>query len=152
MTINDILNTRDLTNVDIAPPLIKDGSTVTFDVMKVELVTSKQDPDEQNVAISLETAHECVGNKPGVVLPARRKFTHTISLKQVSKDGKDLSELVDRNLAAFKLAALGTKAGSFAPLEQYLGRQVNAVVSIQKDKNGVYADQNRIARFIAPKN
>lgn len=148
----EILNSRDLTEVDIQPPLIKDGSTVTFDVMKVELVASKQDPDEQNVAISLETAHECASNKPGVTLPPRRKFTHVISLKQVGKDGQDLSEMVDRNLAAFKLAALGTKAGPFAPLEQYMGRQVNGVVSIQKDKTGVYADQNRIARFVVPKN
>ena len=146
--ILDILNTKDLTTVDLVPPLIKDGAKVTFDVMSLELVASKSDPDETNIQIKLETAHEVPSNK-GTMLPPRRKFTHTISLKTTSKDGADLTDMVERNCAAFKSAALGTKAGTFMPLEQYLGRQVVGVVTIQKDKTGAYGDQNRISRFIS---
>ena len=149
-SILDLLNTKDLSTVDLTPPLIKDGATVTFDVLKVELVAGKSDPSEQNVSISLETAHETPSSKGGT-LPARRKFTHTISLKTTGRDGQDLTDMVERNLAAFRKAALGTASGAFMPLEQYLGRQVNASVRIQKDNTGVYADQNRIARFIEAK-
>jgi len=146
-TILDLLNTKDLTDVDLVPPLMKDGSKVTFDILKVEIVASKSNPDEQNVQVSLETAHEVPSNKGGVI-PARRKFTHTISGKTTSRDGSDITELVERRLAEFKQAALGTKAGLFTPLEQYLGRQIVGVVTIQKDTTGAFGDQNRINRFV----
>jgi len=146
-TILDLLNTKDLTDVDLVPPLMKDGSKVTFDILKIELVPSKSDPDETNLQVNLETAHEVPSNKGGTI-PARRKFTHTISLKTTSKDGADLTDMVERRVTEFKQAALGTKAGTFMPLEQYLGRQVVGVVSIQKDKTGAFGDQNRIGRFV----
>ena len=49
-------------------------------------------------------------------------------------------------LADFKEAALGTKAGPFNPIEQYLG--VTLTVRLKIDRNEQYGTKNVVARYV----
>ena len=148
-SILDILNTADLTDVSIRPPLIKNETDVQFTVISCKLVPAK-DGVNQNVEIILRTVGDYASNRAGVDVTAGKEFTYWISLKQVDKNGKDRTDPIKRDCTAFKLAATGSKAGSFMPLEQYVGRQVTGRVIVDKDEKGQYGDQNRIVRWIAP--
>lgn len=147
--ILDILNTQDLTDVSLRPPLIKNETNVLFNIVSVKQEPAK-DGSNQNIVIYLKTAAEVPSATPGKTISAGWPMTYWISLKPVDKNGADRRDNILRDCAAFKLAATGTKAGGFLPLEQYIGRQITARVVTEKDANGVYADQNRIAKWVPP--
>ena len=56
---------------------------------------------------------------------------------------------IERRLAAFRKACLGDTAGSFFPLDQYVGCVVKASVKVQPPRDD-YPERNAISRYLAP--
>jgi hypothetical protein len=104
---------------------------------------------DKNIEVMVKLAQPAPSEKPGENIDPGYPLTSWISLKPVDKNGKDRTDQIIRECTAFKLCVTGSKAGSFYPLEQYVGRQVLGTVSIEKDESGQYADQNRV-RFTPP--
>ncbi len=149
--ILELLN-RDLDAVDTTTPLLKHGSKVLFNIASCKMVPTK-DGTSQNVEVVLKLVADSPNNKGGFV-KAGSQLTHRISLKLVDKNGDRRDQPngpIQRDLARFRKAVTGSQGGAFLPCDQYIGRQVMATVSIEKDATGQYGDQNRIARWEEPK-
>jgi hypothetical protein len=141
----DVLS-RDLTAVDLEPPLFKDGQNVVFEVKGITASDNKK--GNPQLVVDLVTVNPEPHSKGGQ-FPAGKKYTHRIQLGLTSKDGKDISSLVDRRLKEFRLGATGNGNGAFGDPNQYVGCRLTAVMSIRPPSEG-FGKQNDIARFIKP--
>ena len=143
----DMLN-QPLTENDLEASLFPDGAIVVFEVKKATL---DQTPDEETgvprnlMIFELATANEENTSK-GTKFQVGYPFTYYISLNTTSKKGRDIEELVRRNLANFRKAATGS-VGPFGMPEQYVGRRLTAVMAIEVNERG---RQNRIQKFVNP--
>ncbi len=92
-------------------------------LLKIEAVTTQPDQDIDGKAVE----------------PGHKIFTQ-ISLKPTEKyDPK-------KALAEFMESVLGTKNGTFAPIDQYLGLEFVAQVKVTQSDE--YGTQNQIARYV----
>ncbi len=135
--LNDILG-ADLSTTETGFPVIAPG-VYAFQVGQMELKDSKSKAGAKNLSIECKLTQPAA-DRNGKVIKAGFPLYHTISLAASDKyDPK-------KNLAQFKEAVLGTKDGTFMPLEQYMGQSFTARVKIESSEQ--YGDQNRIDAFI----
>lgn len=137
-----ILDT-DLTSVDISRPLLSKGA-VRFVVSELKVEPSK-DGSKENLTITLKTDQDHKDVKGNPIRPGFM-LTHRISLTPTEKYPEDR---IAAELKRFRLAVTGEDSGSFAPLDQYVGKNVDANVDVESDPDGKYPDQNRV-RWILP--
>ncbi len=134
----DPLN-MDLSNTSTSMPVLAPGP-YALRVNKMEVRNSKTAGKEGNKNLSIEL----VLTEPAQTIDGKTltKFSvfHTISLTPTEKYDPT------GNLAKFKEAVLGTKAGAFAPFEQYYGQTV--MVQLVVESSVQYGDQNKIKSFI----
>lgn len=139
-SVLDILN-QDLTDVDMSNPLLPKGD-YPLEVKKVEQVESKNKPGNYLVKIQLATTedYQSVSGEP---IPKGTYLFDQISLTPTEKYTK-LN--IQKRCKAFRQACTGETSGAFGPLEQYVGRTVNARVRIDEADDN-YPARNSIARY-----
>ena len=138
----DILSAN-LTDVDISRPMLAAGVVdLVVSEMKVE---PNKTGDKQNLNIVFKTVNNERSVKGDTLNPGFTLF-HTVSLTPTEKYTVDR---IGQSLKSIRVAATGDTSGSFAPVDQYVGKVLTAKVYVEEDKNGVYPAQNRIKQFVA---
>lgn len=139
--------TKDLTAVDLEPPLFLDGAKVAFEVKEATIGQAKES-GEPLITFTLATLNPEKATKSRT-LPKGRTFKHRINLGKTSKKGDDITEIRDRNLKQFRAACGCGLSGQFGHPTTYVGKRLVAVMGIEKG-TGSFGDQNRITKFILP--
>lgn len=136
----DLLN-ADLTTVDITRALMKKGP-MTFTVADVKIEKSK-DQKKDLVVFTFKSKYESEDTKGGKLKPG-----FTITDRTTITPGGDLTEeKIMTSLARRREELTGDHSGKFAPVEQYIGKEVEALVDIETDRTGQYGDQNRLRKI-----
>jgi hypothetical protein len=134
---------NDLTDVSTERPVLPEG-IVELKVTSIK-VKENEKTGKTSLQITLATIADLEAQNGAIVHPG---FPLTTYIGLVPNDkGTYTEEDINRNLAQFKEAALGTKEGAFMPLEQYDGCVLTANIGIEIDESGEYPDRNRIKNF-----
>lgn len=138
----DILS-ADLSSVDVSRPMLAAGVVeLVVSDLKVE---PNKDGTKQNLNMVLKTTSNERSSRGDTLSPGFTLF-HTVSLTPTEKY---TAERIGQSLKGIRLAATGESGGTFAPIDQYIGKTLTAKVYVEEDKNGVYPAQNRIKSFVA---
>jgi hypothetical protein len=141
------LFTQDLTNVDLTAPLLVPGPyTLTVCEMKLE---DNKDKTAKNIVITLQTKFAARGTKGETFQPGRKLY-HYVSLMEVDKNNEPRKDRILQDLKRIRLSA-GLGGGSFGTLDSYIGRDVDVVLDVESDKNGVFGDKNVIKKWVEKK-
>lgn len=146
-TITDLsaLFTQDLTNIDITRPLIADKTLGRFRITDLKVMPNKHETG-QIMKVDLVSEDDLRDNKNTLHPAGFFKLFHRMSITPTEEY---TLERVQQELK--KLMAACNRTGAFGDPSSYIGEVVTAMVVIEKDKNGVYDDQNRIKYFVAKK-
>jgi len=135
--ITNDLDSMDLSNVETGIPLLADGLYV-LQVAELSTKANKKGTGS-NLNFKFVTTEPCVDIKGNPVNPGFPVYDLISLVKSEKYDPIP-------KLAEFKEAVTGSKAGSFNPLEQYLGLTVTVKLKVERDAE--YGDKNRIQRYI----
>jgi len=133
--LNALLNS-DLKDVPTTRPLL--NGLVKLKVRKMSIEENKA-KDGNNLNCEFATVEPAVATD-GRNVNAGLVIFHTVSLKETEK----YNPL--ENLAKLREAITGDKAGSFAPIEQYLDMEFMAKVKPELSEQ--YGDRTVIAQFV----
>jgi hypothetical protein len=136
----DLLN-ADLTTVDTSRSLMKKGP-MTFTISEVKMEKSK-DNSKDMVVFTFKSKFDTEDTKGGK-LNAGYTLIDRIVITPTEKKTEDS---ILKDLARRREEITGDKSGRFAPIEQYIGKEVEAVVDIEVDKTGEFGDQNRLRKI-----
>jgi hypothetical protein len=141
------LLTTDLTNVDISRPLLPKGGPVRLTITEMKVEKSK-DGQKDLLVTTFKTVFKCKSapNSQGATVDLNPGFT-MIDRMTLTPSEKRSEEQILGDLARRRSEILGSAAGSFMPLEQYLNKQVDAMIGIEVDESGAFGDQNRIKKL-----
>jgi len=141
------LSNTDLSTVQTALPTLADG---LYEATVAEIKTkpnSKGTGHNLEIKVTLNSsAPALVNDQPTTVNPGFPVFD-TISLVQTTDEAGAVKYDPLPKLAAFREACTGSKAGSFMPLEQYIGARIAIRTKIETDKTGQYAPRARIMKY-----
>lgn len=154
----NLLN-EDLTKVDISRPVLKKGGPLRFVVaeMKKEKTKATANQSDDKASWMLVTTFKTVfpweGTKEGERINAGFTLTERVMLTPTEgkgdKRGRD-EEMILKDLKRLRMAILGEEKGSvgnFLPLDQYLRKEVDAIIDIEEDESGQYGPQNRLRKM-----
>lgn len=136
--LNSLLNS-DLGNVATSLPLLK--GLAELEVIEITIKDNKAgDGSGINCTFALVNPMTSIDGRP---VNAGFKVFHNVSLKETPKYSP---EMIQTNIARLKEGITGSKAGSFAPVEQYVGQKFMAQLAPKMDDQ--YGDKTVIARFV----
>jgi hypothetical protein len=145
--LNELMN-ADLGNVQTAMPVLDPG-THLVKVAAMDLVDNK-DGTGKNLNIKFALVNPGSATINGVAAQVNPGYPvfHIISLNESrDKNTNELKYDPRVKLAQFREAVLGTKAGSFFPLEQYINRDVAIKTSIDTKDEAQFGKRVRIDRM-----
>lgn len=135
---------NDLTTVDPSYPVLPAGSYV----MKVSdiKVEKAKDGVGDNLVIKLSLDQQAKDDRGRQVFPGHI-ITDRISLATTAKYSE---ESIQKRLKAFQLAHFKESEcpAKFAPIDQYIGKQLTVKLRIEEDSTGQYDPSNRIAKYV----
>lgn len=136
----DLLNV-DLTSIDISRPLLEG-------VFKVKvanlLVVPNKAGDGQNLSYTLTLAQGAMSAQ-GKPVEEGFPISGSISLKSTERYSE---EAVMARLKQFRLCFTGEETGSFAPLDQYIGRE--GFVRLRREVGLDGAERTAVGAFLRP--
>lgn len=136
--LNSLLNSE-LGNVDTSQPLLK--GLAELKVIEVTIKDNKAgDGSGINCTFALVNPMIATNGQP---VNAGFKVFHNVSLKETPKYSPAMIQV---NIARLREGITGSKAGSFAPVEQYEGMTFMAQLAPKMDDQ--YGDKTVIARFV----
>jgi len=146
MNIQDLLS-RDLTQVELTPPLLAPGD-VLVEITEAKMTKTKN--GDPMLEFTLRTVNVEKDTKGGDIAPGGRGsvLIHRIALTAVDKNGHRRDEPggpIEQDLARFKYGFTGEKSGQFGEPSLFIGRQAVARVDIEETE--AYGPQVRIRRF-----
>lgn len=143
------LLTQDLTKVDTSRLLLAKGQPMRFKV-DMKLGNAKNGKSMLITTYSSAFKGKSEPTKDGTVVDLNPGFK-IISNTMVETTGDLTEEQIMKSLARIQEEILGTKTSQFMPLEQYIGKEVDAIVEIEEDASGKYGPQNRLKKITPAK-
>lgn len=138
--IDSLLNAN-LADVDTDFPILANG---TYSGIIAECAMGKTKANKDVINVVIKTSMPAPMKKGGTAQPGF-PLRHMLMLEPTEKMTVDM---IKKNLALFKLAAFGTKDGSFGNPAEYVGRPITVKVVIKSDEE--FGEQNRINGFVTP--
>lgn len=144
MSENVNLLDNDLTSVDPSYPLLPAGA-YTMKVADIKIDKTKDNLGDM-VVIKLQLDQQAKDVKGRTVFPGL-VVTDRISLQTTPK--YDV-EQIQKRLKAFQLAFYSPSEcpPKFAPVDQYLKRNLVVKLRVESDETGQYDDSNRVAKYV----
>lgn len=136
------LLTTDLTSVDVSRPVLEKGGPLRFTVADMQVVKNKAG-DKDMIVTTFKSVFPWKSTKGEVVNPG---FTVTERLV-ITATEKKTEESILKDVARLRLSITGNQSGSFMPLDQYIGKSVDALVDVETDETGQYGEQNRLRKM-----
>lgn len=134
------LDTMNLSDQETGMPTLRAGQ-IKVRVKKIEIVPNSK-KDGNLVKIQLETLDPWESTKSTPVNPGFPLFGQ-ISLRPTEKYPQSN---IMKALAEFMECFLGSKDGTFMPLDKYIGQE--GVVVVKPESTAEYGDQTRLVRYI----
>jgi hypothetical protein len=138
----DILGAS-LDDVPTSWPILEPG-VVDFVVSEIKLEPTKA-KNGHNLTISLKTAMPW-RTREGQPKPAGFPMRDNIYIPSGENIKPEVVAMSKQKLAQFREAVTGSKAGSFNPLEQYIGKPVTARIKIEQSQD--FGDSNRVVAYV----
>jgi len=140
-----VLDTN-LLEVDISRPLL------TKPVVRLKVVEMVEKENNAKTGTNIVTTFETVFKEEAktekgttTVEPGYKLTVYT----GLSVTEKRTEENIRKDLKRLRMGITGQEGGAFAPLDQYIGKEVDAKLKIEKDDQ--YGEQNRVGQLTPAK-